>query len=302
MKITREQLKSIVREVLTEENEYQAFFKKALEKAGKSIPNMSDEEKKAFFNKIDAAWQGKGEKNERFGRDKVGPAFGDEFDSKGEDDLDDIEDLDESTINEGFMTIAIGTWVVLYLLKILARIAIIGPYPIDKELSKDKLHKVTERLLKIALKSPKLETEKAKMLRQYLKDQIDSGKIKSIKDLQDTLEKASKTGIKVKESVKEEKVNEGFLSIVLGVSLVALLLKLLGPVVNKVVGKVLFTKEIPKDKLIKIINKLTDLAIKRATGDTDKLDDFRNLAVSEIKAGRVKTVKDILMLLTKLKH
>ena len=49
---------------MAEETEYQAFFKKALEKAGKSIPSMSDEEKKAFFNKIDAAWDGKGEKNE----------------------------------------------------------------------------------------------------------------------------------------------------------------------------------------------------------------------------------------------
>lgn len=64
MKITREQLKGIVREVMTEESEYQTFFKKALEKTGKSIPQMSDEEKKAFFNKIDAAWKGKGEKKE----------------------------------------------------------------------------------------------------------------------------------------------------------------------------------------------------------------------------------------------
>ena len=64
MKITREQLKNIVREVMTEESEYQTFFKKALEKTGKSIPQMSDEEKKAFFNKIDAAWKGKGEKRE----------------------------------------------------------------------------------------------------------------------------------------------------------------------------------------------------------------------------------------------
>lgn len=101
MKITREQLKSIVKETMIEENEYQAFFKKALEKTGKSIPQMSDEEKKAFFNKIDAAWKGKGEKNERFGRDQVGPAFGDEYDSKGEDcGCDGIEDLDES-VNEG---------------------------------------------------------------------------------------------------------------------------------------------------------------------------------------------------------
>jgi hypothetical protein len=62
--ITKERLKELVREVMNEETEYQAFFQKALEKSGKSIPSMSDEEKKAFFNKIDAAWNGKGEKNE----------------------------------------------------------------------------------------------------------------------------------------------------------------------------------------------------------------------------------------------
>lgn len=65
MKITREQLKNIVREVMTEESEYQTFFKKALEKTGKSIPQMSDEEKKKFFNSIDKAWKGKGEKREQ---------------------------------------------------------------------------------------------------------------------------------------------------------------------------------------------------------------------------------------------
>lgn len=64
MKITRENFKNIVRETMIEENEYQQFFKKALEKTGKSIPDMSDEEKKAFFNKIDSAWKGRGEKNE----------------------------------------------------------------------------------------------------------------------------------------------------------------------------------------------------------------------------------------------
>jgi len=65
MKISRNRLKEIVREVMVEETEYQAFFKKALEKAGKSIPQMSDEEKKAFFNKIDATWKGRGEKREQ---------------------------------------------------------------------------------------------------------------------------------------------------------------------------------------------------------------------------------------------
>jgi hypothetical protein len=62
MKISRNRLKEIVKEVMVEETEYQAFFKKALDKAGKSIASMSDEEKKAFFNKIDSAWNGKGEK------------------------------------------------------------------------------------------------------------------------------------------------------------------------------------------------------------------------------------------------
>lgn len=64
MKISRARLKEIVKEVMVEETEYQQFFQSALDKAGKSIPSMSDDEKKAFFDKIDAAWKGKGEKNE----------------------------------------------------------------------------------------------------------------------------------------------------------------------------------------------------------------------------------------------
>ena len=67
--ITKSRLKELVKEVMVEENEYQAFFQKALDKAGKDINAMSDEEKKAFFNKIDSAWNGKGEKSE-------GNAFG----------------------------------------------------------------------------------------------------------------------------------------------------------------------------------------------------------------------------------
>jgi hypothetical protein len=62
--ITKERLKELVKEVMVEETEYQAFFQKALDKAGKSIPSMSDDEKKEFFNKIDSAWNGKGEKSE----------------------------------------------------------------------------------------------------------------------------------------------------------------------------------------------------------------------------------------------
>ena len=52
MSITKEQLKETLRNIMKEESDYQAFFKAALEKAGKSIPSMSDEEKKSFFNKI----------------------------------------------------------------------------------------------------------------------------------------------------------------------------------------------------------------------------------------------------------
>ena len=52
MKITREAFKNIVREVMTEESEYQEFFKRALEKTGKSIPDMSDEEKKHSSTKL----------------------------------------------------------------------------------------------------------------------------------------------------------------------------------------------------------------------------------------------------------
>ncbi len=61
--LKREALKSIVREVMQEEAEYQKFFQKVLDKAGKSIPSMSDEEKKAFFNKVDAAWKAKQERD-----------------------------------------------------------------------------------------------------------------------------------------------------------------------------------------------------------------------------------------------
>ena len=89
MKITKERLKELVKEVMTEESEYQAFFAKALEKSGKSIPSMSDEEKKAFFNKIDTAWNGKGEKNEELvgGQKKL------DVDKDGDIGADDLADL-----------------------------------------------------------------------------------------------------------------------------------------------------------------------------------------------------------------
>jgi hypothetical protein len=89
MNITRAKLKETLRTIVNEESEYQSFFKSALEKAGKSIPSMSDEEKKAFFDKIDAAWDGRGEKNEAL----VGGQKELDVDSDGDIEGDDLADL-----------------------------------------------------------------------------------------------------------------------------------------------------------------------------------------------------------------
>lgn len=104
MKITREALKSIVKETMIEESEYQEFFKKALEKAGKSIPSMSDEEKKKFFNNIEKTWKGRGAKQEQVSeltdaQKKLPPALQKAIEKKE----DKKESVDES-INEGAST------------------------------------------------------------------------------------------------------------------------------------------------------------------------------------------------------
>lgn len=94
--ISKERLKELVREVMKEESEYQAFFKKALEKAGKSIPQMSDDEKKSFFDKIDSAWNNKGEKNE----DLKGDQHKLDVDKDGDIEGDDLADLRAGKTNE----------------------------------------------------------------------------------------------------------------------------------------------------------------------------------------------------------
>lgn len=101
MKITREALKAIVKETMIEESEYQEFFKRALEKAGKSIPQMSDEEKKAFFNKIEKTWKGRGTKKEQVSeltdaQKKLPPAL-----QKAIEKKDKKKDKVEESINEG---------------------------------------------------------------------------------------------------------------------------------------------------------------------------------------------------------
>ena len=58
MKGLRESIKNVIKN-LKEETEYQKFFTKALKKYGKSSPSeMSDEEKKEFFDYVDRNWKG----------------------------------------------------------------------------------------------------------------------------------------------------------------------------------------------------------------------------------------------------
>jgi RNA polymerase-interacting CarD/CdnL/TRCF family regulator len=106
-----EKLKETIANIVKEESEYQVFFRKALEKAGKSITDMSDEEKKAFFNKIDATWDSKGEKNEgnAFGAAVVAAkkAGEDEFEVGGKT-FKVEESTIESVVTEGAGTEAMG--------------------------------------------------------------------------------------------------------------------------------------------------------------------------------------------------
>jgi len=55
------ELKELIRQVVKEENDYQQMFKHMLDKTGKSLPDMSDNEKKAFFNAVDKAAKAKSE-------------------------------------------------------------------------------------------------------------------------------------------------------------------------------------------------------------------------------------------------
>jgi uncharacterized membrane-anchored protein YhcB (DUF1043 family) len=49
------ELKELIRQVVKEESDYQQLFKHMLDRTGKSIPDMSDEEKVKFFTEIGRA-------------------------------------------------------------------------------------------------------------------------------------------------------------------------------------------------------------------------------------------------------
>jgi hypothetical protein len=55
------QLREFVKQVVREEQDYQQLFKHMLDKSGKSIPDMSDDEKKKFFGAVDTAYKAKSE-------------------------------------------------------------------------------------------------------------------------------------------------------------------------------------------------------------------------------------------------
>lgn len=55
------ELKELIRQVIKEESDYQEMFKHMLDKTGKSLADMSDNEKKSFFNAVDKAAKAKTE-------------------------------------------------------------------------------------------------------------------------------------------------------------------------------------------------------------------------------------------------
>ena len=55
------ELKELIRQVVKEESDYQQLFKHMLDKTGKSFGDMSDDEKKTFFNAVDKASKAKSE-------------------------------------------------------------------------------------------------------------------------------------------------------------------------------------------------------------------------------------------------
>lgn len=55
------ELKELIRQVVKEESDYQQLFKHMLDRTGKSIPDMSDDEKVKFFNAVDKAAKAKSE-------------------------------------------------------------------------------------------------------------------------------------------------------------------------------------------------------------------------------------------------
>ena len=57
----KSELLELIKSVVKEENDYQQLFKHMLDKSGKDINSMSDDDKKKFFNAVDTAYKAKSE-------------------------------------------------------------------------------------------------------------------------------------------------------------------------------------------------------------------------------------------------
>ena len=57
----KSELLELIKSVVKEENDYQQLFKHMLDKSGKNISSMSDDDKKKFFNAVDTAYKAKSE-------------------------------------------------------------------------------------------------------------------------------------------------------------------------------------------------------------------------------------------------
>ena len=99
------QLKELVRQVVREEEDYQQLFKHMLDKSGKSIPSMSDDDKKKFFNAVDTAYKAKSEGRLRgYNENLPGNQEKLDTDKDGEIEASDLATLRASkneSVNEG---------------------------------------------------------------------------------------------------------------------------------------------------------------------------------------------------------
>jgi hypothetical protein len=57
----KSELLELIKNVIKEESNYQQLFKHMLDKSGKDINSMSDDDKKTFFNAVDTAYKAKSE-------------------------------------------------------------------------------------------------------------------------------------------------------------------------------------------------------------------------------------------------
>ena len=57
----KSELLELIKSVIKEESDYQQLFKHMLDKTGKDINSMSDDDKKKFFNGVDTAYKAKSE-------------------------------------------------------------------------------------------------------------------------------------------------------------------------------------------------------------------------------------------------